>query len=251
MTTLKQQLDWLIKRPIAHRGLHQKSEGVIENTHSAFAAAIQHNYAIECDLQITADEEAVIFHDETLDRLCDESGLLKERTTKQLQQVRFKACSDRIQTLGEFLDQVAGRVTLVIELKSHWDGNDALLRRTLKVLEAYEGPYALMSFDPEIVESMRHLSPHTVRGITADNGTDEYYNFLPEARRFELQTMSHLSQTQPHFASFYFKHLPFAPIHAMREAGHPIVTWTIRSREQELIANQYGDQVTFEGYIAT
>ena len=83
-------LKWLVARPIAHRGLHNKTLGIIENTSTAFAHAISGDYAIECDLQITADGKAIVFHDETLDRLTVEKGLLKQRTTKQLQKVKFK-----------------------------------------------------------------------------------------------------------------------------------------------------------------
>ena len=48
-------LDWLIARPIAHRGLHDEARGIIENTPSAIAAAVAADYAIEIDLQVTAD----------------------------------------------------------------------------------------------------------------------------------------------------------------------------------------------------
>src|SRR5260370_7301291 len=71
-------LDWLIARPVAHRGLHDAGAGVIENTPSAFAASVAANYAIECDLQISADGEAMVHHDDALGRLTDGSGRLEE-----------------------------------------------------------------------------------------------------------------------------------------------------------------------------
>ena len=141
--------DWLVARPIAHRGLHTKSKGIIENTAGAFEAAIKGNYAIECDVQLTADGEAIVFHDDDLDRLTEAKGPVKALTTQALQKVKLKATSDRMQTLAELLEQVDGRATLVIELKSLWDGNDALAKRALQVLESYDGPYCLMSFDPD------------------------------------------------------------------------------------------------------
>ena len=243
-------LDWLVARPIAHRGLHTKSEAVLENTASAFERAIAGNYTIECDLQITADGDAVVFHDETLDRLIDDKGLLKTRTVKDLKALPFKIGTDRIQTLGEMLDQVEGKVPLVIELKSHWDRDVALAARALKVLESYTGPYAIMSFDPDLVAAVAELSPRTVRGITADRTVDPYYHLLNVSRRLEMRTFSHLPRTRPHFVSYYFRDLPFAPVQAMRAAGHPIITWTIRSEEQQRVALRYSDQVTFEGYPA-
>ncbi len=240
--------DWLVARPIAHRGLHTKSKGVIENTAGAFEAAIKGDYAIECDVQLTADGEAIVFHDDDLDRLTEAKGPVKALTMKALQKVELKATSDRMQTLAELLEQVDGRATLVIELKSLWDGNEALAKRALQVLENYDGPYCLMSFDPDVIACLRALSPQTVRGIVADRTTDPYYNALPLAKRYSMRTFAHLAETQPHFVSYYWRELPFEPVTEIRNAGHPVITWTLRSREEASQALRYCDQVTFEGY---
>src|SRR5437763_9472224 len=116
-------LDWLIARPVAHRGLHDAASGVIENTPSAFAAAVAGNYAIECDLQIAADGEAMVHHDDALGRLTEGGGRLDAMTAGDLKQVTFRATADCMITVGELCDLVAGRVTLVIELKSRHDGD--------------------------------------------------------------------------------------------------------------------------------
>src|SRR5215471_20629246 len=128
-------LEWLTARPVAHRGLH--GPGAIENTASAFAAAIAGGYAIETDLQITADGEAVVHHDAALGRLTEGSGRLAAMTAVELKAVPFRATGDRILTFGELLDLVAGRVTLVVELKSLNDGDDRLPRRAAQVLAGY------------------------------------------------------------------------------------------------------------------
>ena len=242
-------LDWLVARPIAHRGLHVRSKGIIENTESAFAAAIQHSYAIECDVQLTGDDEVVVFHDDDLDRLTDAKGPVKAFTSKVLKGVKLKSTTDRMQTLAELLEQVNGRSSLVIELKSLWDDNDALAKRALEVLENYAGPYCLMSFDPGLVACLRELSPHTVRGIVADRTTDPYYNALPLAMRYSMRTFGHLAQTQPHFVSYNWRELPFEPVAEIRKLGHPVITWTVRSKEEASQALRYCDQVTFEGYL--
>jgi glycerophosphoryl diester phosphodiesterase len=240
---------WLAARPIAHRGLHDRAQGIIENTAGAFNAAVEGGYPIECDLQLTGDGDAVVFHDDTLDRLTDTQGWLKERNVAELKKVNFRECGDRIQTLAELLAQVRGRVPLVIELKSQWDGNTAVAGRALEVLKTYEGPHCLMSFDPEMIEKVRELSPSTIRGIVAERAEDPYYHQLPMKRHLELRTLSHLARTRPHFISFYFRELPFGPIAEFRGQGNPVVTWTIRSREEEHDARRYSDQITFEGYI--
>ena len=115
--------DWLTARPIAHRGLHDAANGVIENTPSAFEAAIAGHYAIECDLQISADGEAMVHHDDVLGRLTDGAGRLDAMSAAELKRVAFKATKDRMLTLGELCALVAGRATLVIEIKSQFEGD--------------------------------------------------------------------------------------------------------------------------------
>lgn len=243
-------LDWLVARPIAHRGLHDAAKGVIENSESAFAAAIRHTYSIECDLQLARDGEAMVFHDETLDRVTADSGPVGERTAAELRRVAFKAGHDRIQTFAELLEQVDGAVPLVVELKSNWDGGDALAARALAVLAAYRGPVGLMSFDPDLVEALRRHSPATVRGLTADRADDPYYDFLPPQRLLEMRGFSQLARTAPHFIAFDYRQLPFAPVTEFRQAGHPVITWTIKSPEAAAQARLHCDQITFEGFLA-
>lgn len=240
-------LHWLVERPIAHRGLHDTSR--MENSQSAFAAAIKHNYAIECDLQLSKDGEAMVMHDEALDRVMDHEGWLKNFTVHELKAMVYKFGKDRMQTLGELLEQVNGRVTLVIELKSEFKGELGLVRRAIEVLESYLGPYCLMSFDPEMIAAVAEISPTTVRGITADRVIDPYYQPLSFERRLALREFSHLPETRPHFVSFNFKELPFQPVSQIHAAGHPVIGWTIRSAAEAAQARRYSDQITFEGFL--
>src|SRR5262245_33995826 len=136
------RLDWLVARPIAHRGLHDVKAGVVENCASAFAGAIASNYAIECDLQLSGDGEAIGFHDDMLDRLTGTKGPVAERTVRDLKKVAFNSGKDHIQTFAELLDQVAGKVPLIVEIKTHWDGNLPLVDRAAEVGESYKGPLA-------------------------------------------------------------------------------------------------------------
>jgi len=242
------EFDWLVARPIAHRGLHNKMT-IIENTEGAFAAALRGDYAIECDVQLSADGEAMVFHDDELDRLTEAKGQVNALTAKELRRVKLKLTTDRMQTLAELLEQVDGRSSLVIELKSLWDENDALAKRAIEVLKGYDGPCCLMSFDPGLVACLRELSPHTVRGIVADRTTHPYYNALPLAKRYAMRTFGHLAQTQPHFVSYNWRELPFEPVTEIRKLGHPVITWTVRSGEEASQALRYSDQITFEGYV--
>ncbi|MGI9464041.1 MAG: glycerophosphodiester phosphodiesterase family protein, partial [Aestuariivirgaceae bacterium] len=152
-------LDWLIARPIAHRGLHDRSRGIIENSKSAFAAAIEHDYAIECDLQISGDGEAMVFHDAELDRLTARSGRVDTLSADALGEIALSGTTDRPQRLDELLVQVNDRVPLIIELKSHWDGSRRLAKRTCDIVRDYNGQAALMSFDPVVVAAIGEYAP--------------------------------------------------------------------------------------------
>jgi glycerophosphoryl diester phosphodiesterase len=240
-------LDFLIARPIAHRGLHDWQRGVVENTASAFAAAIDRDYAIECDLQLTKDGEAVVFHDHDLERLTLGHGHVKDKTLADMKAQTLRHTSDRVQSLAELLQQVAGRVPLVIELKSDWDGDERLALRTLDVLKDYKGQYCLMSFDPDIIETVKRESPSTMRGMVNEGGD---YEWLPPVRKHEMRSFKYMKRTDPHFMSFHFGDFPFAGVTAFRNSGRPVISWTIRTPEQERIARRFSDQITFEGYLA-
>jgi glycerophosphoryl diester phosphodiesterase len=241
---------FITARPIAHRGLHDASKGVVENTASAFAAAIAAGYAIECDLQLTQDGEAVVFHDEHLERLTEGRGMVKEKTAAGMKALTIRNSSDHVQTLAELLVQVKGQVPLVIELKSHWDGDERLAARALAVLKGYGGPHCVMSFDPGVVAAVRRISPGTIRGIVAERAFDSYYDSLPFRTQMELRTFAHVSRTRPDFASLYFGDLPWAPVTALRGAGLPVISWTIRSAAEGWTARRNSDQITFEGFLA-
>jgi glycerophosphoryl diester phosphodiesterase len=242
-------LSWLIDRPIAHRGLHDAAGGIIENTSSAFEAAIGHGYAIECDLQLSGDGEAMVFHDATLERLTGERGTLLDRTAAELQTVRFKSTAERMPRLAELLDQVGGRATLVIELKSHWDGSLALARRAAEVTEGYRGPFALMSFDPGLIAAIRELAPQAVRGIVAEPIADPSETRFGFARRLDLRYLGHIQRTWPHFISYDVQGLPSGLTRAFRAAGLPVICWTVRDPETAKRARRYCDQITFEGFL--
>ena len=243
-------VDFLTARPIAHRGLHDFSTGMVENTASAFAAAIAGGYAIECDLQLTRDGEAVVFHDDHVERLTEGRGMVKDHTAAEMKQLTMRNSTDKVQTLAELLTQVNGQVPLVIELKSLWDGDARLAQRAIEELKSYSGPQCLMSFDPDAIAAVRRFAPHIIRGIVAERATDSYYNSLPLPKQTELRTFSHLARTRPDFVSFFYEELPWAPITALRASGMPIITWTIRSPQQAVMAMRCSDQITFEGFAA-
>src|SRR5947199_5655307 len=141
--------DWLTARPVANRGLHDFARGIIENMPGAAQAAVAGNFAIECDIQLTGDGEAMVHHDDELGRLTEGSGALLEKTAAELKAIAFKDTPERMMSLGDLCTLVAGRVPLVIEVKSHFDGDRRLVSRMAEVLGTYSVPAVGMSFDPD------------------------------------------------------------------------------------------------------
>jgi len=243
-------LDWLTARPVAHRGLHDAEKGIIENTATAFEAAIAGRYGIECDLQVTADDEAMVYHDDTLGRLTEGSGRLAAMNAADLKRLAFRATSDRMLTLGELCSLVAERATLVIELKSHFDGDRRLVCRAAEVLAGYRGPAAVMSFDPAQVAAMREIAPRLVRGMVAESRyLDHDWSELPAATRRAMSYFGHVLGTRPQFIAYSVKDLPATvPGLARRLFGLPLLTWTVRTDADRQKAQRFADQMIFEGF---
>jgi glycerophosphoryl diester phosphodiesterase len=245
-------LQWLTARPIAHRGLHDTDHGIVENTASAFRAAVEGRYGIEVDLQITSDGEAMVYHDDRLGRLTEGDQRLAAMTAADLKRVRFKATSDRMLTVGELCDLVRGQATLVLELKSSFNGDHRVALRTVDVLKSYRGAVAAMSFDPDLVATLKEAAPGLTRGIIAMRRYDH-----PEWGPLSLWqklTFPHLLQsvlTRPHFVAYALNDLPaVAPSFARRACGVPLLAWVVRGEDDRIRAARVCDQIIFEGFLA-
>jgi glycerophosphoryl diester phosphodiesterase len=242
--------EWLIARPVAHRGLHDAATGIVENTPSAFAAAIAANYAIECDIQISADGEAMVFHDHALERLTEGSGDVNAMSAADLKRVAFRATADRMITLGELCELVAGRATLLVEIKSRFDGDLRLVTRAAEVLARYSGHVALMSFDPAPIAALRTLAPRLPRGIVAERHyTHSEWSPLPARTKRALAYFEHALRSRPQFIAYSVADLASAiPRLARTVLGLPLLTWTVRTDVDRARAARYADQMIFEGF---
>ena len=241
--------DWLTARPIAHRGLHDAARGIVENTASAVAAAIAGGYGIEVDLQVSADGDAMVHHDDALGRLTDGSGPLAALSADALRRIPFRATADRMMTLGELCDLVGGRVTMVLEIKSRFDRDERLVARVAQVLASYAGPVAAMSFDPRVVAGLRRTVPRLRRGIVAERAFDDW----AAMRAWQRHCMAHLLHapvTRPDFVAYRVDDLPAPATRLARTFGVPVLTWTVRTPAQRARAAQWADQMIFEGFRA-
>ncbi|MBL4784728.1 MAG: glycerophosphodiester phosphodiesterase [Cohaesibacteraceae bacterium] len=239
---------WLTARPIAHRGFHNIEFGRVENTPDALEAAIDHNYTIEIDVQLTHDDNAVTFHDFTLDRLTHSTGRLRDKTLFQLRDVAYRASNNGIESLAETLKRIDGRVPVIIELKSNENEEEFLANQVVKCVSNYNGEVALMSFNPKTVTLLKSLIEKPIPvGIVSCAFTNPAKP-MPWYKRKYLQYLLHWPRSRPDFISYAVKDFPSFMPWVARLAGIPVICWTVRSAADREIAYRYADQVTFEGY---
>jgi len=235
--------------PIAHRGLHDVRRGVIENTASAFRAAIAARYAIETDIQAAASDEPVIFHDERLDRLTEANGLVRDRDAAALGRLALRGTGDRIMTLAELLSLVNGRVPLFLEIKHAARRDTALERRVANDLADYAGPVFVMGFDPASMGAMRTHAPSVPRGLSAMRFWQTRKHALSETLRFRLTHMLDIPDVKPDFLTYQVDDLAvMGPALRRRIPDLPILCWTVKTAEQRRRAARFADGMIFEGF---
>lgn len=233
----KTDLAWLTERPIAHRGLHDLNHDVWENTLPAFKRATKKNFAIECDVHLTADNEVVVFHDNALGRLTGTDGFISQRTAAEMTALRVGGTKDHPPLLSQLLDTVDGKVPLIIELKGIPGYDDGLVEAVGRHLEHYQGKAAIMSFDHWLIRQFPKL-PDIPAGLTA-LGTDN--------KDFE----AHFSMLGHgiDFVSYCLAHLPNPFVTYVRKRlNMPLITWTVRDEAAMRLSAQHQGQITFEGF---
>ncbi len=248
--TVPATLEWLTARPIAHRGLHDAARDIIENTAAAVRAAIEAGYAIEVDLQISADGEAMVHHDDVLGRLTDGAGRLDRLSAAELKRIAFRGSAERMMTLGDLCDLVGGRATMLLELKSRFDGDGRLPARVAALLSRYGGPVAPMSFDPIQLSVLRQKAPYLPRGIVAAKYRPHpYWDQMPAWLRYGMGSLLPALAAPPHFVAYAAGDLPaFAPLFTRHILCLPLVAWVVRTNAERERAVHWADQVIFEGF---
>jgi glycerophosphoryl diester phosphodiesterase len=244
------ELYWL-KRPIAHRGLHDAARGIIDNSASSVRAAMAAGYAIEVDLQCAGDGLPVVFHDALLDRLTEEKGPVIERDAATLCTIPLRGSADTILSLPALLGLVDGRVPLVLEVKSNWARDGKFESEIVKLLAPYPGPVGVMSFDPYSVAAFREKAPDLARGLAAGRFDDaRVWPHLTGGERFAMRHLLTSALARPHFIAYDIRALPaLAPAVAWRLFGLPLIAWTVRTHAERERALRYADAMIFEGIV--
>lgn len=247
-----------LRLPIAHRALHDRAQGRPENSLTAVRAAVAAGYGIEIDLQPSADGVAMVFHDDTLERLTAETGPVSARLASELQAIPLLGTDEGIPTLAQVLETIDGRVPLLIEIKDQsrclgpTDGR--LEGATVTALEGYRGAVAVMSFNPDAMAHMRRLAPAIPRGLTTYAFPAE--DFPPDAgpelqaRRQALAAIEDFDTVGASFVSHDWRDLTGPRVADLRAQGWAVLCWTICDPAQEAEARRVAQNITFEKYLA-
>ena len=226
----------LIARPFAHRGLH--GQGRIENSRAAFEAAIAAGHGIELDVQASRDGEAMVFHDEKLDRLAEQAGPICGMVRGELERIRLRDSDETIPSLAEVLALIAGRAPLLIEVKAPTREVGALSRSVSAALKGYDGPVAVMSFNPEVGHWFARHEPKCLRGLVVTEKGRKWRGWL--ARRLALW------RSKADFLAYDIRDLPSAFAESARRRGLRVLTWTVRSVKDRARAAEHADQIIYE-----
>lgn len=240
--------------PLAHRGYHDKSKRRPENSVAAFRAAIDAGYGIELDVQLTADGQAVVFHDDTLDRLTARTGPVNALTAAALAKIALRDSDETIPTLVQVLELVTGRAPLLIEIKDNLDtmlpGSGRLETAVAQALSNYRGPVAVMSFNPHCVAEMARVAPEIARGLTTEDYDPAKSAPIPDAVCAALRDIPDFARTGSSFISHKAGDLGRPRVTELKTQGAIILCWTIRSPQAEAKARQIAHNITFESYAA-
>ncbi len=239
-----------LDRPFAHRALH--GPGKPENSREAVWAAVEAGYGIELDVQRSRDNAAMVFHDYGLKRLLGVAGTVQTSDLSFLAETPLIGGPTGAPTLKEVLDLVAGRVPVLIEIKDQ-DGAmgpnvGPLERAVADALVGYDGPVAVMSFNPHSVAAMAEAAPEIPRGLTTAAYLPENWPTIPAWRREELALIPDYKSVGACFISHDARTLTDAPVLELAAQQVPVLCWTVRSAQEESEARKIADQVTFEGY---
>lgn len=231
------ELRQLTARPFAHRGLH--GQGRIENSRAAFEAAIEAHHGIELDVQAIRFGEPVVFHDYELERLTEARGPVAGLGFEDVASVRLKGSDETLPTLEEVLKLVSGRVPLLIEIKSRGPAYHQLCYGVANALHGYQGPVAVMSFNPRVGHWFARHFPHFLRGlVVSEQGR--------KGLRGWIERRASLAWARADFLAYDIRDLPSAFAESAQRRGLRVLTWTVRSVKDRARAAEHADQIIYE-----
>ena len=239
----------LFDPPIAHRGLWNP-DGAPENSLAAFQAACSHGYGIELDVQLSADGEAMVFHDARLERMTGAEGRMSDHSAADLGALKLGKSDEVIPTLADTLTMVGHRAMVLIELKTPAGEVGPLEKRVHEVLIDHNGPVALIGFNPYSHAWFAQHHPQILRGLDSYGYADDNAQTMAAEQRKAYARLEHVSMAKPHFLALGMDILPSVRASELREGGMPVVAWTVRSPDQWNTVRDHADNLIFEGFAA-
>lgn len=231
----------------AHRGLHDGNQLIPENSLLAFQKAIDSGYGIELDVQLTKDRQVVVFHDESLARICNMPGHVRDYTFQELQLMHLKDSNEKIPLFSQVLALVGGRTPIIVELKIHEKSN-IVCALVNQQLIAYNGPYCIESFNPFALKWYRKNRKDIFRGQLSTNFSKSEDPF--HLSYFLIQHLLLNCIGRPDFIAYghqYTHNISRNLVTKWFQATS--VCWTIRNQEQFEDAKKSFEYYIFEGFI--
>jgi glycerophosphoryl diester phosphodiesterase len=241
--------DRLFDPPVAHRGLWAP-DGAPENSLAAFQAACAHGYGIELDVQLSADGEAMVFHDSRLARMTGAEGRISDHTAADLGSIKLAGTDETIPTLAETLTLVGHRAMVQVEVKTSAGDVGALEKRVHEVLIDHNGPIAVIGFNPYSHGWFAQHHPNILRGLDSYSYADEPARKMAPEQRRAFANLEHVAIAKPHFLALALEMLPSPRAAEMRAKGMPVVAWTVRSPAEWDAVKDCCDNLIFEGFAA-
>ena len=230
-----------MRKNFAHRGLHTEDKSVPENSLAAFRRASERGYGMELDVQLSKDGQVVVFHDDTLNRVCGVDARVDELTLAELKELSLCGTDERIPLFSELLETVDGAGALIVELKTGRH-NAELCEKTLALLRGYKGEFCIESFDPRIVAWFRKNAPDIVRGQLSCP-PEGYNGELPAPAALILSRTLLNFLARPQFIAYKLAKKPLA-VRLCEALGAMRVCWT----SHDPVSENGNDVVIFEFY---
>ena len=228
-------------RFIAHRGLH-KNKMIPENSMLAFKAAIEKNYAIEFDINITKDNQIVVFHDDDLNRLCNKKENIEDVSYDFLKDLNLYESNEKIPLLKELLNEVAGKILLIIEIKKH--KNIGLLENILiEMLKEYKGEYFICSFEKDILLWLEKNKPKEIRGLIFESLPIKFKKYEKIAFLYKY------FKSKADFISLEDKLIDSSIYDFCKKKKLDILVWTIKDKKSFQNIDKKVSAVIFENFI--
>lgn len=237
------------KQKYAHRGLHDIQNSIPENSLAAFKHAMEKGYGVELDVQLTADNVPVVFHDESLKRMCGEDKKVLDMTYEQLKAYKLLGTEERIPTLTEVLD-LLGQTPILCEIKTYPNNSLTVCRVVAEILPKYDCRVCIESFNPLAVKYFKKHMSEVFRGqlsmdfTKADTGLSCFTGFLLKNLLFNFQA-------RPDFIAFKHTDAGCFTFSLCRKLFKPFCfAWTITSPDDEEKTKRSFDTVIFEKYLS-